>query len=409
MNIKPSLYCIIFLFLLFGCSKSGEASSSTVCSEPLSVPSSDLSVAEAESTSESSTLSSSSELTQYQPERIPISESKYFSDCMPQLSLEEKKMIDLPVPAHYLDEFECYECFPHNPLENGLTYGELWRYIGDDGTIILGNHNPRILQQLKSVRRVIGYPSDTFDMENICKMTWLKELSLKGGGGMVGGGLWNFPEEIKSLTELTHLSIVSQEFNDNITTYPDIFDSFKKLEYLDLSQNSGIQLPPSVFRLRNLKELHLSGGQLTSLSKQIGQLKNLRVLTLDMNPLSEIPDEICELTQLEELWFNATVPGYQGDIYPDPVNVARTLPRNIGNLSKLRDLRIEYFPISELPESLCELKNLETLIIRAPLTNVPENMGNLKYVNDIEIQVLVYMYGSEGLGLTQVIDNLLNP
>lgn len=350
------------------------------------------------SSSISEPISSSS--TQSTPEirSIPISESKYFTDIMPPLTPEEEAIVNQAVSKEYLYDFENYICFPHDPLENGLTYGELWRYIGDNHEITIyrdtidgeiSSDYPRILPQLKSIRKLIGNTGDEhFPLEDIFKMTWLKEITLEGDGYPIGGGLTEFPEGIKALTELTYLSMSLQDFeSSNLRMYPDIFDSFEKLEYLDLSFNPGVQIPPSVFRLRNLKELNLSYCKLTSLPKGIEQLNNLRVLNLCANPLSEIPDEICELTNLQELHLCGIVYSFYPTDWPSPK--ANKLPERIGDLTNLRYLVISSFPICRLPESIGELKDLDDLIIDLPLEELPNSWSDLYTVKNVNIYFYV--------------------
>nr|POE76955.1 putative disease resistance rpp13-like protein 1 [Quercus suber] len=55
----------------------------------------------------------------------------------------------------------------------------------------------------------------------------------------------------------------------------------------------------------------------------------------------------------------------------------RELPVSIGNLQHLRYLNIYGTNITHLPDSLCRLYNLQTLILSSQITNLPTNMGKL--------------------------------
>ena len=55
----------------------------------------------------------------------------------------------------------------------------------------------------------------------------------------------------------------------------------------------------------------------------------------------------------------------------------RELPVSIGNLQHLRYLNIYGTGITHLPDSLCRLYNLQTLILSSQITNLPTNMGKL--------------------------------
>jgi Leucine-rich repeat (LRR) protein len=78
-------------------------------------------------------------------------------------------------------------------------------------------------------------------------------------------------------------------------------DVFAKttLERLDLSNNQLIGAPQSqIQKLIKLKELNLSGNNLTGLPAELGQLKQLETLNVSNNELTGLPMEIGNLTQL---------------------------------------------------------------------------------------------------------------
>ncbi|KAM6595094.1 hypothetical protein CsatA_002797 [Cannabis sativa] len=99
----------------------------------------------------------------------------------------------------------------------------------------------------------------------------------------------------------------------------------------------------------SLRVLSIKDGKTTKLPDSIGNLKYLRYLKLDCENIEEIPNTICKLYNLETLLLEGCT------------SVTR-LPTDIGNLIKLRHLSVpnEYL-FEEMPLQLGKLKNLQTL------------------------------------------------
>ena len=330
------------------------------------------------------------------PPRAPISGSKYFTNIMPPLTAEEERMVNELVPEDIQFDFENYKCFSHDKyeykkssLKNRLTWGELWRYTGEDGVLKLDSSTsvqiatylpmgyPSILPHLKSIKKL---RTDTTRFkrfrEDIEQMTLLTEFVITE----FTDRLDEDPENLESLLKLTNLESLALQGSE----LPDIFDNFKKLKHLSLSSPS-LSLngwPPSVFRIETLVELNLGSNNLEYIPKEIARLKNLERLDLSWNPIRHIPDEICGLTKLRELNLVAGMHGYKGFMKAtdDLSTLADSLPENIGNLSNLRRLVVEYFPITKLPDSICNLKGLEKMSLHLPLKSIPDDFSNLNYI-----------------------------
>jgi Leucine-rich repeat (LRR) protein len=144
---------------------------------------------------------------------------------------------------------------------------------------------------------------------------------------------------------------------------PEIFKS-KQLQILVLNGNVLATLPSEIGELTNLKVLELSNNQLTSLPNEIGQLKNLTTLHLMNNQLTGLPPEIGELKNLTEL-----------DLINNRLN---TLPKEIVQLNNLRSLSLTGNLLTSLPQEIGELKNLTALgLSNNQLTGLPEQIGKL--------------------------------
>src|SRR6266699_1121758 len=75
------------------------------------------------------------------------------------------------------------------------------------------------------------------------------------------------------------------------------------LSGLDISQ---LPLPTEIGQLTNLRELSMSGTQLSQLPAEIGRLTNLRELSMSGTQLSQLPPEIGQLTSLQRLSLRNT-------------------------------------------------------------------------------------------------------
>ena len=170
------------------------------------------------------------------------------------------------------------------------------------------------------------------------------------------------PAEIGGLTELEDLHIFSRNL-DIANQIPAEIGKLTKLKSLALYAYSGIKKDgpelSNLMTLVNLERLILSAFS-GPIPENIGQLNKLRYLSISGFE-GKIPDSICELTDLKSLFLETS---------KQPVGV---VPDCIGKLSKLEILKIDYSnvmskginqPNAKFPESIWDLTNLETLIVR---------------------------------------------
>ena len=104
--------------------------------------------------------------------------------------------------------------------------------------------------------------------------------------------------------------------------------------------------------------------QLTQLPNDIGQLTNLKQLYLEWNNLSIIPESFTQLISLENLAISN--------------NWLTYLPSDFGDLSSLEFVDLGYNQLTEIPESIGELQNIEYLwLFNNQLSSVPESICDL--------------------------------
>lgn len=121
----------------------------------------------------------------------------------------------------------------------------------------------------------------------------------------------------------------------NLTEIPaEVFD-LKDLTLLELSQNQLTQLPKEIWKLKNLQALDLNHNQLTQLPKEIWKLKNLIILFLQYNQLTDLPKEIATLEYFRVL----NLEGNDNLVSPPP-SVVRKGIKAILNYLKALDEKI---------------------------------------------------------------------
>ena len=111
--------------------------------------------------------------------------------------------------------------------------------------------------------------------------------------------------------------------------------------------------------------LPLGNQAITSIPEEIGQLKKLRELHLIGNKLVEVPSAIAELTELRVLSLAR--------------NLLETLPPQIGELSHLQKLYLDRNRLTSLPETIGKLDKLEELfLIENRLGSLPGSFGEMR-------------------------------
>jgi len=182
-----------------------------------------------------------------------------------------------------------------------------------------------------------------------------------------------------------------------LTELPESLSQLTRLQELDLSHNGLTELPESLRHLTQLKILNLSLNKLTTLPEWLGQLTQLRSLALYVNKLRALPEFLGQLAQLQELNIGGnlltSLPEYLGELsqlrtlkfYGNRLTV---MPRWLGKLKALEHLVIGDstggIPLRELPSSIRQLTKLKVLwICRCELSMLPDWLGELSALTEI--------------------------
>ena len=125
------------------------------------------------------------------------------------------------------------------------------------------------------------------------------------------------------------------------------------------------ELPPKVCQIVTLERLWASHNKLSTLPVQIEQMFRLREVYLHKNSFESIPASLCQLPSLEILWLNC--------------NKITSIPPEIASLKSLRRIHLDTNFIKELPDSLCSLDSLEVLYLNEnTIHTISENIGSMK-------------------------------
>ncbi len=199
------------------------------------------------------------------------------------------------------------------------------------------------------------------------------------------------PQEMIDLKKLKTLKIRWE----NVSKFPDNIKDLP-LETVEISADNRGEIPEVIYSMTNLKRIEAKGAGIEKVSdklvnfskleyldlrdnydlkvlpQSIGGLKKLRILGLSVCGLKELPESFCELTELEVLHLQH--------------NELTMLPVNIGKLTKLRKLDLEANQLTELPESFKQLTSLKSLLLSGnKLTTLPKGIGKFKKVTQVEL------------------------
>ena len=165
-----------------------------------------------------------------------------------------------------------------------------------------------------------------------------------------GNGKYKVGEEavevICNVLDLKPEEIVSDWYPFEITSEQDEVSTFTEIKKHTPSYYEALKKIKQAAR-DEVKELDLSGIELTELPAEIGQLTKLTKLYLRNNSLSNLPAEIGQLTNLTYLYLSN--------------NSLSSLPAEIGQLTKLTKLYLSDNSLSSLPAEIGQLTNLTHL------------------------------------------------
>ena len=152
-----------------------------------------------------------------------------------------------------------------------------------------------------------------------------------------------------------------------------LFSEAQQLEVLEIKEVGIASFPELSVENKTLKVLVLRLNNLSKLPENIGSLSALQTIDI-YNPITEVPASLMNLKQLENLKF-------EGAEFTD-------FPEQVFALPKLKSLIISQFntknKIKVLPDNFDKLPLLEELSLRnAALSEVPASVGRLPKLENV--------------------------
>lgn len=170
----------------------------------------------------------------------------------------------------------------------------------------------------------------------------LKKLDLSNNN------LTHINEFLLQLPNIESLYIKNNNLGND--AFPKDLQSLTKLRELNLSGNQLTRVPPQLYEMTSIKYLYLGSNEITEVLPDIKALQGLQVLHLGGNQLVTVPDELGELQQLGSLTLCD--------------NRLKKLPRSISSLSRLRSLLLHKNNLCCMPVEIVKLKGLMELSLR---------------------------------------------
>ncbi|WJX22356.1 hypothetical protein P8452_11669 [Trifolium repens] len=145
--------------------------------------------------------------------------------------------------------------------------------------------------------------------------------------------------------------------------------------YFPIYPNKSTDLPLWIFDSKYLRVLSARTFYTEMVPNSIGELIHLRYLDLSNTEIETLPDTLCNLYNLQTLKLSCC-------------EYLTRLPNSIGELIHLRYLDLSNTEIETLPDTLCNLSNLQTLKLSncVGLTSLPNDMHKLVKLRHLDLE-----------------------
>ncbi|KRF78315.1 leucine-rich repeat-containing protein 40 isoform X2 [Drosophila virilis] len=203
--------------------------------------------------------------------------------------------------------------------------------------------------------------------------------------------LSELPIELFSLPELRHLNISHNEF---IELNPDI-SNLHMLEFLDAGNNNINSLPGGIGFLVRLTALLLANNHIKELPPDIVYMRSLQKLDLMKNDLIGLPEDMGLLRKLQCLYIQHNdikeLPDFEGNEALNELhasnNFIERVPKDLcANLPHLKILDLRDNKITQLPDEVCLLRNLNRLdVSNNSISVLPVTLASLAHLISLQV------------------------
>jgi hypothetical protein len=182
---------------------------------------------------------------------------------------------------------------------------------------------------------------------------------------------------------------------NRLTALPDEIGDMFLLSWLDLANNRIASLPKTLAWLPCLRTLYLTDNELSAIPAVVFELADLHTLSIGDNQLTEVPEAIGDMTSLADLSL------YDNQLRDLPKSLAKCPltflhlgahqweepPAVVGECTKLETLWIASRALKRLPAAICKLPNLKQLMLwYSSVTEVPDELYEMKQLEELRIK-----------------------
>ena len=249
-----------------------------------------------------------------------------------------------------------------------------------DGDLMLPDKRIAQMANLESIK-IRNYGKENLELpKEIVELPMLKKI------GIQGDKLNQIPLIIFDIENLEELTLGCWK----VESIPKEISNLTKLKYLYLRSDIATALPESIYKLKDLERLSINGEMIEEVPTGISNLSKLKNLIIHVRHLKKLPQDLEKLSVLEEFSFYC-INDLSDQIKFDPSKMRRfrwgqcqSFPSSICELINLEILILDVGKINEIPNCISNLKKLKELGLSfQPITSLPDEILDLNQLREL--------------------------